>query len=148
MGLRVEPPVNISMRAEAGICVDAIRHFAGKKPILGVCLGMQLMTRSSEEGQRAFARAYDRHPFIFVPKVHSRLSRRRVLVSDYVEGRGFEEMKQREMQGAGARVHGHRIGRAERAVRRADTQGGAGRLCRDLAGFGARLRDLLDADAG
>ena len=27
--------------AEAGICVAAIRHFAGKLPILGVCLGHQ-----------------------------------------------------------------------------------------------------------
>ncbi len=27
--------------AEAGICIDAIRHFAGKLPILGVCLGHQ-----------------------------------------------------------------------------------------------------------
>jgi anthranilate synthase component 2 len=27
--------------AEAGICVQAIRHFAGKLPILGVCLGHQ-----------------------------------------------------------------------------------------------------------
>ena len=45
------------------------------------------------QNQRAFARAYEGHPFIFVPKVHSRLSRRRVLVSDYVEGRGFEEVK-------------------------------------------------------
>jgi predicted unusual protein kinase regulating ubiquinone biosynthesis (AarF/ABC1/UbiB family) len=48
------------------------------------------------QNQRAFARAYDGHPFIFVPKVHSRLSRRRVLVSDYVEGRGFDEVKQLE----------------------------------------------------
>jgi predicted unusual protein kinase regulating ubiquinone biosynthesis (AarF/ABC1/UbiB family) len=46
------------------------------------------------QNQRAFARAYDGHPFIFVPKVHSRHSRRRVLVSDYVEGRGFDEVKQ------------------------------------------------------
>jgi anthranilate synthase component 2 len=27
--------------AEAGICVDAIRHFAGRLPMLGVCLGHQ-----------------------------------------------------------------------------------------------------------
>ena len=27
--------------AEAGVCVDAIRHFTGKLPILGVCLGHQ-----------------------------------------------------------------------------------------------------------
>ncbi len=27
--------------AEAGICVEAIRHFIGKLPILGVCLGHQ-----------------------------------------------------------------------------------------------------------
>src|SRR3954469_18626643 len=48
------------------------------------------------QNQRAFARAYDGHPFIFVPKVHSRHSRRRVLVSDYVEGRGFDEIKELE----------------------------------------------------
>src|SRR3954451_17071369 len=48
------------------------------------------------QNQRSFARAYDEHPFIFVPKVHSRLSRRRVLVSDYVEGRSFDEVKHLE----------------------------------------------------
>ena len=45
------------------------------------------------QNQRAFARAYDGHPFIYVPKVHSRLSRRRVLVSEYVDGHGFEHVK-------------------------------------------------------
>ena len=29
--------------AEAGICIDAIRHFTGKLPLLGVCLGHQAM---------------------------------------------------------------------------------------------------------
>jgi anthranilate synthase component 2 len=28
---------------EAGVCVQAIRHFAGKVPLLGVCLGHQAM---------------------------------------------------------------------------------------------------------
>lgn len=27
--------------ADAGICIEAIRHFAGKVPILGICLGHQ-----------------------------------------------------------------------------------------------------------
>ncbi len=45
------------------------------------------------QNQRTFARAYDGHPFIYVPRVHSRLSRRRVLVSEYVEGRDFEQVK-------------------------------------------------------
>ena len=48
------------------------------------------------QNQRTFARAYEGHPFIFVPKVHSRLSRRRVLVTDYVEGRRFDEVKELE----------------------------------------------------
>jgi anthranilate synthase component 2 len=29
--------------AEAGVCVEAIRHFAGRLPMLGVCLGHQAM---------------------------------------------------------------------------------------------------------
>jgi predicted unusual protein kinase regulating ubiquinone biosynthesis (AarF/ABC1/UbiB family) len=46
------------------------------------------------QNQRVFARAYEGHPFIYVPKVHSKLSRRRVLVSEFVEGREFEQVKQ------------------------------------------------------
>ena len=42
--------------------------------------------------QRTFARAYRGHPFIFVPDVVSRLSRRRVLVSEWVEGADFDEV--------------------------------------------------------
>jgi predicted unusual protein kinase regulating ubiquinone biosynthesis (AarF/ABC1/UbiB family) len=45
------------------------------------------------QNQRAFARAYRGHPFIYVPDVHTRLSHRRVLVTEYVEGIGFEEVK-------------------------------------------------------
>ena len=45
------------------------------------------------QNQRAFARAYEGHPFIYVPKVHSELSRRRVLVSEFVEGLEFEDVK-------------------------------------------------------
>ncbi|MGZ5334284.1 MAG: ABC1 kinase family protein [Solirubrobacterales bacterium] len=45
------------------------------------------------QNQRSFARSYDGHPFIYVPKVHSRLSRRRVLVSEFVDGHDFEFVK-------------------------------------------------------
>jgi len=45
------------------------------------------------QNQRSFARAYREHPFIYVPEVVTRLSRRRVLVTEFVSGRGFEEIK-------------------------------------------------------
>ncbi|MDQ4129396.1 MAG: AarF/ABC1/UbiB kinase family protein [Actinomycetota bacterium] len=44
--------------------------------------------------QRSFARGYRGHPFIHVPEVVTRLSRGRVLVSDWVDGLGFEEVKE------------------------------------------------------
>src|SRR4051794_40000807 len=44
--------------------------------------------------QRTFARGYRGHPFIYVPDVTTRLSTERVLVSEWVDGMGFEEIKQ------------------------------------------------------
>jgi predicted unusual protein kinase regulating ubiquinone biosynthesis (AarF/ABC1/UbiB family) len=46
------------------------------------------------QNQRTFARAYRGHPFVYVPDVYTRLSRRRVLVTELVEGIGFEEVKE------------------------------------------------------
>jgi predicted unusual protein kinase regulating ubiquinone biosynthesis (AarF/ABC1/UbiB family) len=46
------------------------------------------------QNQRSFSRAYRDHPFIYVPDVITRLSRRRVLVTELVEGIGFEEIKE------------------------------------------------------
>ena len=46
------------------------------------------------QSQRSFARAYRDHPFIYVPDVLTRLSRRRVLVTEYVEGLQFPEVKE------------------------------------------------------
>jgi predicted unusual protein kinase regulating ubiquinone biosynthesis (AarF/ABC1/UbiB family) len=46
------------------------------------------------QNQRTFARAYRDHPFIYVPEVVTRLSRRRVLVTELVEGMGFEQIKE------------------------------------------------------
>jgi predicted unusual protein kinase regulating ubiquinone biosynthesis (AarF/ABC1/UbiB family) len=47
------------------------------------------------QNQRALARIFDGHPFIVVPGVVSSLSRERVLVSEFVHGVGFEELKER-----------------------------------------------------
>jgi predicted unusual protein kinase regulating ubiquinone biosynthesis (AarF/ABC1/UbiB family) len=44
------------------------------------------------QNQRAFARAYRDHPFIYVPDVVTRLSTERVLVSEWVDGVGFDEV--------------------------------------------------------
>jgi predicted unusual protein kinase regulating ubiquinone biosynthesis (AarF/ABC1/UbiB family) len=47
------------------------------------------------QNQRSLARIFRGHPFIVVPDVVTRLSRERVIVSDFVEGTGFEELKHR-----------------------------------------------------
>jgi predicted unusual protein kinase regulating ubiquinone biosynthesis (AarF/ABC1/UbiB family) len=48
--------------------------------------------------QRAFARAYRGHPFIVVPDVVTPLSTERVLVTEWVDGVGFEQIKQLPQQ--------------------------------------------------
>jgi predicted unusual protein kinase regulating ubiquinone biosynthesis (AarF/ABC1/UbiB family) len=45
------------------------------------------------QNQRALARIFRGHPFIFIPPVVTSLSRERVMVSEYVHGTGFEEIK-------------------------------------------------------
>src|SRR6185437_4987111 len=47
------------------------------------------------QNQRSLARIFAGHPFILVPEVVGSLSRERVLVSEYVHGVGFEELKTR-----------------------------------------------------
>jgi predicted unusual protein kinase regulating ubiquinone biosynthesis (AarF/ABC1/UbiB family) len=46
------------------------------------------------QNQRALARIFAGHPFIVVPNVIGSLTRERVLVSEYVRGVGFEQLKQ------------------------------------------------------
>jgi predicted unusual protein kinase regulating ubiquinone biosynthesis (AarF/ABC1/UbiB family) len=65
-------------------------------------IGTEIRERIEEEldyeleaaNQRRLARIYRGHPFIVVPEVVTSLSRERVVVSEFVSGRGFEEMKQ------------------------------------------------------
>ena len=44
------------------------------------------------QNQRTFARAYRDHPFILVPAVVTSLCRRRVLVTEWIDGERFEEV--------------------------------------------------------
>jgi predicted unusual protein kinase regulating ubiquinone biosynthesis (AarF/ABC1/UbiB family) len=50
------------------------------------------------QNQRSFARAYRGHPFIYVPDVVTRLSRNRVLVTEWVEGHGFDYVKEQPQE--------------------------------------------------
>jgi predicted unusual protein kinase regulating ubiquinone biosynthesis (AarF/ABC1/UbiB family) len=45
------------------------------------------------QNQRALARIFRGHPLIMIPEVVTSLSRERVLVTEYVEGTGFEKLK-------------------------------------------------------
>jgi predicted unusual protein kinase regulating ubiquinone biosynthesis (AarF/ABC1/UbiB family) len=48
------------------------------------------------QNQRRIARLRRGHPFIFIPAVNTQLSTRRVLVSEYVAGEGFEVIRRLE----------------------------------------------------
>jgi predicted unusual protein kinase regulating ubiquinone biosynthesis (AarF/ABC1/UbiB family) len=64
-------------------------------------IGSEIRNRIEEEldyeleaqNQRALARIFRGHPFIVIPDVVTSLSRERVLVSEYVHGTGFEDVK-------------------------------------------------------
>src|SRR3954453_6574428 len=64
-------------------------------------VGTEIRDRLTEEldyeheaqSQRAMARAWRGHPFVVVPDVVTSLSRERVLVSEWVDGMGFEDVK-------------------------------------------------------
>ena len=64
-------------------------------------IGEEIRSRIQEEldyeleaqNQRALARIFRGHPFIVIPGVVTSLSRERVMVSEYVHGTGFEELK-------------------------------------------------------
>jgi predicted unusual protein kinase regulating ubiquinone biosynthesis (AarF/ABC1/UbiB family) len=64
-------------------------------------IGEEIRSRIQEEldyeleaqNQRTLARIFRGHPFIVIPDVITSLSRERVMVSEYVQGTGFEEQK-------------------------------------------------------
>jgi predicted unusual protein kinase regulating ubiquinone biosynthesis (AarF/ABC1/UbiB family) len=56
-------------------------------------IGEELDYEHEAQAQRAIARAWRGHPFVIVPDVVTSLSRERVLVTEWVDGVGFDQVK-------------------------------------------------------
>ena len=61
-------------------------------------IGEELDYELEAGNQRRMARVYRGHPFIFVPDVVTSLSRERVMVSEFVQGMGFEDLKRTDQK--------------------------------------------------
>jgi predicted unusual protein kinase regulating ubiquinone biosynthesis (AarF/ABC1/UbiB family) len=83
----------------AGILLPLIRRLApglDARAILDELrerIGEELDYELEAQSQRRVARAFRGHPFVRIPEVDTRLSGRRVLVSEFVEGHSFEAVK-------------------------------------------------------
>jgi predicted unusual protein kinase regulating ubiquinone biosynthesis (AarF/ABC1/UbiB family) len=97
------PGVNIAVRSDMKNLGMILRLMRSVAPGLDAkALGTEIRSRIEEEldyeleaqNQRRLARIFRGHPFIVIPDVVTDLSHERVIVSELVSGRGFEEMKQ------------------------------------------------------
>jgi predicted unusual protein kinase regulating ubiquinone biosynthesis (AarF/ABC1/UbiB family) len=97
------PGVNVAVRSDMQNLGMILRLMKSVAPGLDPkALGAEIRSRIEEEldyeleaqNQRRLARIFRGHPFIVIPDVVTSLSHERVIVSEFVAGRGFEEMKQ------------------------------------------------------
>ncbi len=98
------PGVGAAVRADLqnlGLIMRVAKRYApGLDP---KAMAFELRERISEEldyeheaqAQRAFARRWRGHPFIVIPEVVTHMCRARVLVTEWVDGMGFEQVKER-----------------------------------------------------
>jgi predicted unusual protein kinase regulating ubiquinone biosynthesis (AarF/ABC1/UbiB family) len=96
------PGIGTAVRADLqnlGLLLRAARRFA---PGLDVqATAIEIRERITEEldyeheaqAQRSFARRWRGHPFIVVPEVVTELCRDHVLVTEWIDGAGFEQVK-------------------------------------------------------
>jgi predicted unusual protein kinase regulating ubiquinone biosynthesis (AarF/ABC1/UbiB family) len=96
------PGVAAAVRADMqnlGLILRLVKRIApGMDP---KAIGEEIRSRIQEEldyeleaqNQRTLARIFRGHPFIVIPAVVTSLSRERVMVSEFVKGTGFEELK-------------------------------------------------------
>ena len=96
------PGINDAVRADMKNLGLLLRLVRGITPHLDVqAVGEEIQERIVEEldyeleasNQRTMARIYRGHPFIVIPEVVTSLSRERVIVSELVDGEGFETMR-------------------------------------------------------
>jgi predicted unusual protein kinase regulating ubiquinone biosynthesis (AarF/ABC1/UbiB family) len=98
------PGVGAAVRSDMQNLDMIMRLFKRMTPALDVKgVADEIRERIDEEldyeleaqNQRSLARIFKGHPFIAVPEIVTSLSRERVLVSEFVEGVGFEKLKGR-----------------------------------------------------
>jgi predicted unusual protein kinase regulating ubiquinone biosynthesis (AarF/ABC1/UbiB family) len=98
------PGVGAAVRADMQNLDMIMRLLKRMTPALDVKgLATEIRERIAEEldyeleaqNQRSLARIFKGHPFIAIPEVVTSLSRERVLVSELVQGEGFERLKER-----------------------------------------------------
>jgi predicted unusual protein kinase regulating ubiquinone biosynthesis (AarF/ABC1/UbiB family) len=101
------PGVATAVRADLqnlGLLLRAAKRMAPGLDAKSV--GGEIRERITEEldyeheaqAQRAIARAWRGHPFVVVPDVVTDMSRERVLVTEWVDGAGFEDVRQRSQE--------------------------------------------------
>jgi predicted unusual protein kinase regulating ubiquinone biosynthesis (AarF/ABC1/UbiB family) len=79
--------MRLMKRVAPGLDVRAIAREISER------IGEELDYELEASNQRSMARIFRGHPFIAIPDVVSSLSHERVMVSEFLEGRGFEEIK-------------------------------------------------------
>ena len=96
------PGVASAVRADLKNLGMIMRLLARMAPGLDVqAITQEIQLRIDEEldyeleasNQRAMARIFKGHPFVYIPEVVPALSRERVMVTEFVSGTGFEELK-------------------------------------------------------
>jgi predicted unusual protein kinase regulating ubiquinone biosynthesis (AarF/ABC1/UbiB family) len=79
--------MRLMKRVAPGLDVRAIAREISER------IGEELDYELEASNQRSMARIFRGHPFIVIPEVVTSLSHERVMVSEFLEGRGFEEIK-------------------------------------------------------
>jgi predicted unusual protein kinase regulating ubiquinone biosynthesis (AarF/ABC1/UbiB family) len=97
------PRVAAAVRADLqniGLLLRAAKRLAPAIDVKAVAaelrerLGDELDYEQEAQAQRRFERRFSGHPFIVIPKVFSEVSGERVLVSEWVDGLEFDDVKQ------------------------------------------------------